>query len=577
MRPMPVDARQWARWGLDHSWRLWVMDIFGDFGFVGGEDKSASSYQDNQICLNWYVELSPSKSAKVPVALLGCPGLIQIAAYPSVATPPSLWNWSDAAMTFDNPGYLFDGTSPSLPAPPPVLLENAWPLPSAVTNLPVRGSWPLRGSNQSLVVIANGCYLVTIASQGSSTIPAGIIVTKVGTLQTNVGPVAIRDNGLGGYAVVVDGPFGYLYNIAAQTFAKITDPNFLGADTVAFIDGWWIFNQPGTQTFYTNALPYAITFDASLFANKDAASDVLMGVMESKEELWLIGALTTEIWYNAGGAYFAFQRLVGTMLRVGCKAVHSIARFSSDNQDGLIWFGRSDRGENIVVRTRGFQAEVVTTPAVSDAIAKYQVTSDAIGYTYQEDTHEFYVLTFPTADRTWVFDSSVPLEMAWHQRLSYDPYSATFHRHRSNCYMNFAGNRIVGDYQNGALYQMTRSAYTDAGWPILAKRRAPYIWDKGARGRVFMGSLQLEFAPGQGTASGLGQNPQANLRISRDGTTFGQQWPAAMGTIGQYKARTLWRRLSFGRTNLVEVEVIAPVNRDLMGATLKAFAEQGVS
>jgi len=140
--------------------------------------------------------------------------------------------------------------------------------------------------------------------------------------------------------------------------------------------------------------------------------------------------------------------------------------------------------------------------------------------------------------------------------------------------MNFAGMRVVGDYQNGTLYQLTRSAYSDAGWPLLARRRAPHIWDKGARGRVFMASLQIEFGRSQGTASGLGANPVANLRISHDGTTFGQQWPAFLGQIGQYKNRTMWRRLAFGRDNLVEVEVIAPVNRDITGATLRAFAEQ---
>jgi hypothetical protein len=532
------------------------VDIFGDFGFVGGEDTTAAPGLDNQICINWYVEMSPSSAAKTAsasagmapkgaVALLGCPGLVQLAAAPGGGAP----------------GFSLGMT--------------AWPAPSAVTNLPVRGSWTLSGSTQALVVISSICYLCVISTPATSSSNAVLSLIQVGTLLTNSGPVSIRDDGLGGYAIIVDGSkSGYLYNIALQKLTQITDPNFLGSNTVAFIDGWWIFNVPGMQTFYSNAQPYAITFNASYFANKDSASDKLMAVWESKEELWLPGEFTTEIWYDAGGQYFPFQRLVGTMIQVGCKATYSIARFSSGGQDGLIWFGRSDRGENIVVRTKGFGVEVVSTPAVSHAIAQYPVTADAIGYTYQEDTHEFYVLSFPTADRTWVFDGSVPLEFAWHQRPSYDPYAQAFHRHRSNCYMNFAGMRIVGDYQNGALYQLTRSATTDAGWPILARRRAPYIWDKGPRGRVFMASLQLEFAPGQGTSSGLGQNPIANLRISRDGTTFGQQWPAPMGAQGQFKTRTMWRRLAMGRNNLFEVEVIAPVNRDLIGATLKAFSEE---
>jgi hypothetical protein len=259
------------------------------------------------------------------------------------------------------------------------------------------------------------------------------------------------------------------------------------------------------------------------------------------------------------------------MLQVGCKATYSIARLSTEGQDGLIWFGRSDRGENVIVRTQGFTAQTVSTPAVSSAINQYTVTSDAIGYTYQESTHEFYVLIFPTADATWVYDASMPPELAWTQRLSYDPYADKFHRHRSNCYMNFNGMRIVGDYQNGSIYQMTRAAYTDAGWPIKARRRSPYIWNKENRERVFMASLQVDFAPGQGQPSGLGANPTAQLRISRDyGTTYGQPNLAPMGAIGNYLNRALWRRLGFSRGAVAEIEVIAPVNRDVVGATLRA-------
>lgn len=517
------------------------LELFGDFGFVGGADATTDPYQDAQTCINWYPEISVSTRAKMPTALLGCPGLIQLAAAPGGGAP----------------GFSSTMTQ--------------WPPPSSVTDLPVRGFWVLPGWTQALAVISNICYLVSIVTQGSLNTPGVISMAQVGTLATSTGQVSIRDNNIGGYAVLVDGPNGYLYNINTRVFAQITDPAFLGSNLVAYIDGWWIFNKPGTQTFYTNAQPYSTAFNASYFALKDAASDNLVGVIENKEELWLIGERTTEIWYDAGGQYFPFQRLVGTLIQSGCKAVNSIARLVSGGQEGLMWFGRSERGENIVIRTQGFAAETVSTPAVSNAMAQYAVTSDAIAYTYEEGAHEFYVLTFPTADRTWVYDATLPPEMAWHERLSYDPYAQAYHRHRSNCLMNFAGMRIVGDYQNGALYQLTRAAYTDAGWPILAQRRSPYIWDAKTRERVFMASLQIDFSPGVGNASGMGNNPQASLRISRDyGTTYGPTTQASMGQTGNYQNRCMWRKLGFSRGAVAEISVIDPVNRDIIGATLRA-------
>lgn len=528
-----------------------ALDVFGDFGFVGGDNTLANPFQDRQACINWYVEGSPSKTSKTATALLGCPGLIQLAAAPGGGAP---------------------GFSPSM---------TAWPQPYSGPFLPVRGMWVLPGQTQALVVIANTCYLVTIISYGSSTTTGAIKLIPVGNLNTNSGPVHIRDNGQGGSAIIVDGGSYYLYTSATQAFVQGTDPNWVGSNTVAYIDGWWIFNRPGTPTFYTNAAPYSTSFNASLFQLKDAFSDNLMAVMESKEELWLPGEQTTEIWYNAGGQYFPFQRLVGTLLQVGCKATHSIARFSSEGQEGLAWLGRSDRGQNIVVRTRGLNIEVISTQAISDAIAQYATTDDAVGYTYQEDTHEFYVLSFPTADRTWVYDGTLPPDLAWHQRLSYDPYAQLFHRHRSNAYMNFAGMRIVGDYQNGALYQMTRMVQNDAGWPMLARRRAPHIWDRETRGRTFQQSLQVDFSPGQAQSAGLGANPQAYFTLSRDGgASLGSVYtggpvgiPAPMGSIGQTRNRTMWRRLGWSRDAVPQIDVIAPVNRDISGATLRAHGE----
>lgn len=515
------------------------LQLFGDFGFVGGQDVAPLPLQNNQICINFYAEVD-KENPKETLALLGCPGLAQLVAAPGGGAP----------------GFSVATT--------------AWPVPSAVTNLPVRGLWELPNDNTALAVIGNTCYLVTTVAAATATTFPTLALTSVGTLQTFTGPVCIRDNNIGGYAVIVDGPNGYTYNIATRAFAQITDPAFLGADRVAYIDGWWIFNQPGTQTFYTNATQYSIAFNGTNFALKDAYSDNLVTIIENKEQLWLVGDKTTEIWYDAGGQFFPFQRLVGTLIQSGCKAKHSIAQFNSEGQDGLIWFGRSPRGENTIIKTVGFSAETVSNAAFGDEVSTYPITSDAYGYTYQEDGHQFYVLTFPTADVTWCYDAQSGL---LHKRLSYDPYAQRFHRHRSNSFMNFQGMRIVGDYQNGALYQLTRTAYTDAGWPILAQRRAPHVWDKSTRQRVFMGSLQLDFMPGQGNASGIGVNPTVTIEISRNGgITFGQPNSAPIGAIGQYRTRTMFRRLGFGRDNVVDMKVIDPVRRDLIGATLRAFS-----
>ncbi len=537
------------------------LGIFGDFGIVGPSNTTPSPFQDRQLSINYYPEISPSQTSKTATALLCAPGLIQVQAAPGGGAP---------------------GFSPT---------ATSWPHPSGVTNLSVRGMWVLPGRTQALVVISNICYIAKVLTYGSRTTVGSFTLQKLGELLTHTGPVSIRDNGPGGVAVIVDGTttgYWYVFGVAGSavgpigTYTKFTDPAYLGASTVAFIDGWWIFSQPNTQVFFTNVPQYSTTFSGAYFALKDAFTDRLMGVIENKQQLWLPGETTTEIWYDAGGQYFPFQRLIGTELQIGCKATYSIARLSAGGQDSLIWLGRAERGENVVVKTQGLNYQIVTTPAVSDAIASYTKTDDAIGYVYQEDTHEFYVLTFPTADRTWVYDASMPQELAWHERLSYDPYAAQFHRHRSNCYMNFAGMRIVGDYQNGALYQLTRAVQNEAGWPLYRRRRAPYIWNKDDRERAHMQSLQVEFSQAQGSQTGLGQNPLAYLTVARDngmGLTSAYEpfptntFPAPLATVGNTKQRTIWRKLGWANYATLQIDILAPINTDIIGATMKAYGQ----
>lgn len=461
------------------------LDLWGDFGFAAGANRTANPYQDSQECINYYPELSPSRESKVAVSLLGRPGLIQLAADPNGGAPGNQ--------------------------------SSKWPAASSVTNLPVRGFWVLPGYTTALAVIGATCYLVKQLTQGTTTTPGVISLTNVGTLSTFSGPVKMRDNntsaGSSASVLIVDGQFGYTYGILTGTFAQINAAGFTAFNnpsTVAYIDGWWIVGCTGSQQFFTNSPIYSNTWNSTFFSLKDGASDNLVAVMENKEELWLLGERTSEIWYNAGATNFAFQRVGGTLQQIGCKAPYSVSRFKVGGEDSLIWYGRSERGENVIVRTQGFNASVVSTNAVSDAIATYNTTGDAVGYCYEEDGHSFYVLTFPSADKTWVYDASLPPELAWHQRLSYDPYTSSFHRERPNAFMNFAGMRIVGDYQNGAIYQMTRAAYTDGGWPILSRRRSPFIWDAQNRRRVHMTDLQVEFAPGVGNSIVTYPQPNQN-------------------------------------------------------------------
>ena len=569
-----------------------------DFGLVGGAYEAPVLLQDAQRLINFYCEIDAHKDAKEPISLLACPGL-------------------NAVMNTQS-GQ-------------------------------VRGAWALPGGTQALFVTTNTLFLATRTVAATQTSIAQFAVTAVGTLLTNSGPVCIRDNGpqfggLGGYAAIVDGQYGYLYRLSGTTgtatatmnvstglntvtftgspnyqfivgatisdasgyipagatitavnyntnqltisatttgtnttdtctatlpvFQQITDAAFLGADRVAFIEGWLIFNQPGTRTFYTNApVPYTVSFAGSFYALKDSSTDNLITLYETNRELWLIGERTSEVWYNAGGATFAFSRLPGVGPQIGCSAVHSITRLGAN----LAWLGNNEQGENLVVMTNQYTWQRISTHAIEHAISSYTYVADAIGFAYEEEGHAFYMLTFPTADATWVYDLSTEM---WHQRASWDPVGGAYHRHRANCFVNLQDLRLVGDFLTGQIHQMSRQFYTDAGTMIRRQRRTPHVWSRQNRQRVFMSALQVEFTPGIGLQTGQGSSPQAMLRWSNDGgfTWSNEHW-ATIGAAGQTRNRAIWRRLGQARDRVYELNFTDPVPCDIVGATLFGQAE----
>jgi hypothetical protein len=247
------------------------------------------------------------------------------------------------------------------------------------------------------------------------------------------------------------------------------------------------------------------------------------------------------------------------MMQHGIAAPFSLARFD----ESLIFVGRDERGTATVGMIEGYKYVRVSTHAVENSIQNVDVTN-AIGFVQQIRGHEMYVVTFPSVDLTWVFDFTTKL---WHKWLSWD--NGEFHRHRANCGAFFNGENLVGDFENGKIYEVNLDTYTDNGKTIRRIRRCPHL--VADLQRFYFDELQIQFQPGVGLNLGQGQDPQAMLRWSNDGgSTYSSEHWTSIGKIGAYKNRAIWRRLGYARDRIFEVVVTDPVNAVIISANLKA-------
>ena len=569
-----------------------------DFGLIGPSYQAPMTLQDAEMAVNWYLEFAEVDGAKEPVAMLGTPGLNTVLTT-SVGSVRGQWplpGAQQALAVVGNAVYLVSILTVATSTTEAVL--SGTQIGTILTNygpVSMRDNGVVQNGEGGYVLIVDGqyAYYYRMAGIGSvsfvggvngtnvislpSVIPAGLIIGAATTVSDTAGlipagtllsSVDYNTPALGMNRVSTGTNASETITLTIPAFGQILDPGLVPMSNLAFIEGWLIGNQVGTRNFITTGpTPYTLLFPPSFFALKDSSTDNLVTLEENNRELWLIGERTSEVWYNSGLATFPFSRIPGVGPQIGCGAAASISRLGPS----LVWLARNEQGENFFAATNQYGWDRISNHAIDAAITSYPITTDCIAYSYEEDGHLFYVATFPTADVTWVYDATVSVALkkpTWHQRLSWDPVAAQYHRHLSNCYMNFAGMRIVGDYQNGNLYQMSRQFYTDGEAPLRALRRSKHVWQKANRQRIFFAQLQIEFTPGVGLQVGQGSNPQCMLRWSDDGGfSWSQEIWAPIGMAGETKNRAMWYLLGEARDRVWEASFTDPVPRDIIGAT----------
>lgn len=425
---------------------------------------------------------------------------------------------------------------------------------NALINTPGLSSWgsagsgPIRGmkvrNNELFVVSGNTCYGVN----------TGGSATSRGTINNSTGPVSMAYDGT--TVVMVNGAGGWAYeggNIR-QIFGLPPKPTH-----VVFADGFFLVNNSGGGAFYKSTEAFNAFQWSGEFATAEQNPDNLINITEHKSDLWLFGPHSTEVWYYSGAAAFPWDPNRGAFQDYGLQAKHSVSKF--DN--GLAWLASSEEIGLAAVRSRGFQVSRISTSAIEREWANYSTTNDAISYSFQyPGLGHFWVLTFPTANATWVYEAETQGWFEWER------YAPPFHgRHISNCYAQFNGKHLVGDYNSGNIYELDVDVYTDNGTAI--RREICGEEAKSNRQRIFYNSFELELHAGRGLATGQGQTPVMYLQYTPDmGKTWSNPKSMSLGKAGGYLTRARATRLGSGRSRIFRLYTAEPIEFASTNATI---------
>jgi len=388
------------------------------------------------------------------------------------------------------------------------------------------------------------------------------VVTSRGTIGTTEGRVDICDDGT--YITVVDGAEIYTYDTTspATPIAAVADGDRPASpNTCAFQGQRILTDEDGTGQFKGGGLIDPTAWNALDFATAESNPDNLVRVANYRGTVVLFGDYTTEFWGNVGGSGFPFSKILGADIEYGLAARWSLARFAGT----FAFLAKNREGQVIVSVLNGYSPPTrISNFELENEINGYSSVADATAFGYMLGGHPMYQLNFPTAGKSWLYDGST-------QYWSELRYGATG-RHRAELAVDFLNQTIVADYENGKLYKLEASTYTDNGENIHMILRGKHI--SKDKKKVRFTRLELGFEPATTTDQTL--DPVAALRVSKDsGHSYGTSNYAPMGKVGEYKNRCIWRQLGSGREIVPEITITDPVKRVITECTL--IIEEGMS
>lgn len=422
------------------------------------------------------------------------------------------------------------------------------------------GASPTRGMHwfeafNILCVVQRG-NLFIVAADGTSTMYT-LSPTDIS------GYVSMANNGnygsLGKQLCIATGTAVYIYDAVTHAITNVlttgANPIPYAADTVTFLDGYFIANRINSGQFYISTAYDGLSWDGLNFATAESNPDNLVAVVADKGYLALFGTSSVELWANTGEALFPFSRVQGAPTNSGLASRWSLS-YANGFSTGLF---RNKQGALSICQLQGYQVTPISSTDIDYIINNYNTPTNCVGFGYYLNGRPFYQITFIEDQKTWLYDFS---SGAWSQLKSWG-----ISRHTADLGCSFDTKFIVSDYNDGQLYILDPDVFTDNGQPIERELTSGHVF-AATRNNMTIRRLRLDMEGGVG----LTTQPTVMLQISRDGgNTYGNEKWTNLGTSGQNYKRAEWRRLGHARDFLFKIRITDPIKVVLIAAIVEAM------
>lgn len=346
-------------------------------------------------------------------------------------------------------------------------------------------------------LFAAGNHLYEIFSNG--------FVDDRGALNNPNGKPAAMSANQANQLLIASGGNLFVFNLSSGVLTPVDMTQLQGkVDQIAFTDGYFVALIRDSNTVQFSTLLDGLTWPGVQAGKIEVFPDNIVSLLVSFREVWVFGSKKIAVFEDTGEV-FPYSVIPSGFLESGCGA-----QFASVNLDNSVfWIEADERGSCIARRANGYNPQRVSTHAIEFAWSQYPRIDDAVAYAYQDQGHSFWVIYFPSAPATWVYDAATS---RWHQRAFWDYSIDRFLADRSRNHAKCFGKHLVGDWRSGNIYEMSINYLTDVDEvPIRRIRRAPHLSeeDQWIRYRRFQLSMETGLGPQPTLTGPSGEAPPA--------------------------------------------------------------------
>lgn len=351
--------------------------------------------------------------------------------------------------------------------------------------------------------------------------------------------------------IVADGVITQ-YDSLLNTLSAVSNVNIVGAQSVHFINNTFIYSV--TTAFPNGSVLSDVGNGAVAIGtnavNAESDPDGLVRDYVFKQVIYRFGERTTETWWYSGIGSPPIEIIEPQLFQVGLAAKFSVA----NTDEFMYWLG-DDR--QVYIATGG-SLDRVSNVAIAGAIESYAVVSDAIGQAVTFQGKNFYILKFPTEDKTWVMNEELR-QNGWFEISS----GLNDGRWLGQSITRIFGKNLVSHESDGKIYELDLDTFTE-GTETVQRRRVMTSIDGRALNapgsRLQMSRFELIMEKGIGLLTGQGENPRIMIENSKDG---GKSWSAGtwmkIGRLGETQIRAEWWSMMTFYDIIIRITITDPV------------------